>query len=51
MQRYGFVAKRDFLSFVLFLAMLEMIKGGRLWAEQRRPFGEITLVETAPEPA
>jgi segregation and condensation protein A len=36
---------------VLFLAVLEMIKGGRLWADQRRPFGDITLVETAPEPA
>jgi segregation and condensation protein A len=36
---------------VLFLAVLEMIKAGRLWAEQRRPFGEITLVETAAEPA
>ena len=36
---------------VLFLAVLEMIKGGRLWAEQDRPFGEITLVETAAEPA
>ena len=35
---------------VLFLAVLEMIKGGRLWAEQERPFGDITLVETAPEP-
>jgi len=35
---------------VLFLAVLEMIKGGRLWAEQDRPFGDITLVETAPEP-
>src|SRR3990172_4587958 len=34
---------------VLFLAVLEMIKGDRLWAEQRRPFGEITLVETRPE--
>jgi chromatin segregation and condensation protein Rec8/ScpA/Scc1 (kleisin family) len=36
---------------VLFLAVLEMIKVGRLWAEQDRPFGDITLVETAPEPA
>ena len=34
---------------VLFLAVLEMIKGGRLWAEQRRPFGDIPLVETRPE--
>ncbi len=36
---------------VLFLAVLEMIKAGRLWAEQRRAFGDITLVETAAEPA
>lgn len=36
---------------VLFLAVLELIKAGRLWAEQRRAFGDITLVETAPEPA
>ncbi|MCH8920302.1 MAG: segregation/condensation protein A [Chloroflexi bacterium] len=36
---------------VLFLAVLEMIKVGRLWAEQDRPFGDITLVETAAEPA
>jgi segregation and condensation protein A len=36
---------------VLFLAVLEMIKGGRLWAEQEQAFGDITLVETAPEPA
>ena len=36
---------------VLFLAVLEMIKAGRLWAEQARPFGDITLVETAAEPA
>jgi segregation and condensation protein A len=36
---------------VLFLAILEMIKGGGLWAEQDQPFGEITLVETAVEPA
>ena len=36
---------------VLFLAVLEMIKGGNLWAEQEEPFGDITLVETAPEPA
>lgn len=36
---------------VLFLAVLEMIKAGRLWAEQRRPFGDISLVETAAEPA
>lgn len=36
---------------VLFLAVLELIKSGRLWAEQDRPFGDIILVETAPEPA
>ncbi len=36
---------------VLFLAVLELIKAGRLWAEQDRPFGEIELVETAAEPA
>ena len=36
---------------VLFLAVLEMIKAGRLWAEQDRPFGDISLVETAAEPA
>ncbi len=36
---------------VLFLAVLELIKAGRLWAEQRRPFGEITLVEAAAKPA
>jgi len=37
---------------VLFLAVLEMIKTGGLWAEQEEPFGDITLVlETAAEPA
>jgi len=36
---------------VLFLAVLELIKGGRLWAEQDKPFGDIALVETAVEPA
>jgi segregation and condensation protein A len=37
---------------VLFLAVLEMIKGGGLWAEQEEAFGDITLVrETAAEPA
>ena len=36
---------------VLFLAVLEMIKAGRLWAEQERPFSDITLVEVAAEPA
>lgn len=36
---------------VLFLAVLELIKSGRLWAEQDENFGEITLIETAPEPA
>jgi len=35
---------------VLFLAVLELIKAGRLWAEQDRPFGDITLVEARPEP-
>lgn len=30
---------------VLFLAILEMIKGGRLWAEQETPFGDIELIE------
>jgi len=37
---------------VLFLAVLEMIKGGGLWAEQDEAFGDITLVEeaAAPEP-
>ncbi len=29
---------------VLFLAVLEMIKGGGLWADQDEPFGDITLV-------
>jgi segregation and condensation protein A len=37
---------------VLFLAVLEMIKGGGLWAEQKQAFGDITLVEeAAAEPA
>lgn len=36
---------------VLFLAVLELIKAGRLWAEQDRPFGQIVLVETVGEPA
>lgn len=36
---------------VLFLAVLELIKAGRLWAEQDQPFGDITLIEAAPEPA
>ena len=36
---------------VLFLAILELIKGGSLWAEQPEPFGEILLVEATPEPA
>lgn len=37
---------------VLFLAVLEMIKGGKLWAEQEEAFGDITLVDesAAPEP-
>ena len=30
---------------VLFMALLEMIKGGGLWAEQDQPFGDIVLVE------
>jgi len=32
---------------VLFLAVLELIKSGRLWAEQERAFGDIVLIETA----
>jgi segregation and condensation protein A len=36
---------------VLFMALLEMIKGGGLWAEQDRPFGDIVLVEAAATPA
>ena len=32
---------------VLFLAVLEMIKKGSLWAEQAGTFGEIELVEPA----
>lgn len=36
---------------VLFLAVLELIKSGGLWAEQDEPFGEIVLVEAAKEPA
>jgi len=35
---------------VLFMALLEMIKGGGLWAEQDQPFGDIVLVETAATP-
>ncbi len=34
----------------LFLAVLELIKQGRLWAEQERPFGDIVLVEAEPLP-
>ncbi len=34
----------------LFLAVLELIKQGLLWAEQERPFGEIVLVEAGPAP-
>ena len=34
---------------VLFLAVLELIKQGLLWAEQEAPFGEILLVEATPE--
>jgi len=36
---------------VLFLAVLELIKGGTMWAEQETAFGEIELVEGAAEPA
>lgn len=36
---------------VLFLAVLELIKGGTLWAEQDTPFGDIELIEAAAEPA
>ena len=36
---------------VLFLAILEMIKGGTLWAEQETAFGEIDLIDTALEAA
>ena len=35
---------------VLFLAILEMIKGGTLWAEQETAFGEIDLIDPALEP-
>ena len=35
---------------VLFMALLEMIKGGGLWAEQDQPFGDIVLVEAAATP-
>ena len=34
---------------VLFMAVLEMIKGGTLWAEQREAFGDIELIDTATE--
>jgi segregation and condensation protein A len=34
---------------VLFLAVLELIKGGTLWAEQETAFGEIELIETTAE--
>ena len=36
---------------VLFLAVLELIKGGSLWAEQAQAFGDIELIETAVEAA
>jgi segregation and condensation protein A len=36
---------------VLFMALLEMIKGGGLWAEQEHAFGDIVLVEAAATPA
>jgi segregation and condensation protein A len=34
---------------VLFLAILELIKGGTLWADQETPFGDIELIETSAE--
>jgi segregation and condensation protein A len=34
---------------VLFMAVLELIKGGGLWAEQEEAFGEIHLIDTAAE--
>ncbi|HUF53344.1 MAG TPA: ScpA family protein [Dehalococcoidia bacterium] len=34
---------------VLFLAVLELIKGGGLWAEQQEAFGDIELYDTALE--
>jgi len=34
---------------VLFLAVLELIKGGGLWADQEEAFGEIHLIDTAAE--
>ncbi|MEX0683818.1 MAG: ScpA family protein [Dehalococcoidia bacterium] len=34
---------------VLFMALLEMIKGGTLWAEQLKAFGDIELIDTATE--
>ncbi len=36
---------------VVFLAVLELIKTGDIWAEQDRPFGEITLVSKGDETA
>jgi chromatin segregation and condensation protein Rec8/ScpA/Scc1 (kleisin family) len=36
---------------VLFLAVLELLKVGRLWAEQGQAFAEIVLVESLAEPA
>ena len=36
---------------VVFLAVLELIKTGGIWAEQDRPFGEITLVSEGNETA
>jgi segregation and condensation protein A len=36
---------------VLFLAVLELIKGGTLWAEQAQAFGDIELIEAAVEAA
>jgi segregation and condensation protein A len=34
----------------VFLAVLELIKQGKLWAQQEQPFGEILLVEAEPPP-
>lgn len=34
---------------VLFMAVLELIKGGGMWAEQEEAFGEIQLIDTAAE--
>jgi len=34
---------------VLFMAVLELIKGGGMWAEQEKAFGEIELIDTKAE--